>query len=313
MQNLHRRRVRGFTLIELLVVIAIIAVLIALLLPAVQQAREAARRTQCKNNLHNLAIAAHNYHDVYSTFMPGSIGPMNGPGNFPVGWRDPQYGVDLPWGHFGWPVPLLPYVEGAPLYNTIDLSKPAYVRTIKENGVERGPAGDIANEPASRMMPKVFVCPSAHRVQPEVEFKDYGINGGSGACCPERNFTSRGVGYLNSRIRFGDIIDGSSTTILFIEYTHWANHSWIREGDGSNPFFFVHHTSEGYVTCCEHNGVVTPPNANIFNDRGAVSPHVGGVHCALADGSARFLSENIDGNLYRDLFTRDGHEVIGEW
>lgn len=303
----------AFTLIELLVVIAIIAVLIALLLPAVQQAREAARRTQCRNNLHNLGIAAHNYHDVFNTFMPGSFGPTNGPQNFPAGWSDPVHGAGVPLGHFGWPVPLLPYVEGAAVYNTIDLSKPAYVRTLKENGNERGPLGDVANLPASKLMPKVFICPSAERVHPEVEFKDYGINGGSGECCPERNYSSRGMGYLNSRVRFAEVVDGTSSTILFIEFAHWANHSFILERDGSNPFFFVHHASQGYVTCCEHNGSVSPPNANIYNDRGAVSAHEGGVHATMADGSARFMSENIDGNVYRNLFTRNGNEVIGEF
>ncbi|MCA9081116.1 MAG: DUF1559 domain-containing protein [Planctomycetaceae bacterium] len=306
-------RSRGFTLIELLVVIAIIAILIALLLPAVQQAREAARRTQCRNNLHNLAIAAHNYHDVFQQFPPGSMGPMNGPENFPAGWHDPTYGAALPLGHFGWPVPLLPYVEAAALHNTIDTSQPAYVRTVKEYGSERGPFGSLVNEPASRMMPRVFVCPSAHRTQPENEFKDYAINGGTGECCPDRNFTSKGMGHVNSSIKFADVADGTSNTILFIEFTHWANHSFIAEGDGANPFFFVHHTSEGYVTCCEHDGSLSPPNANIFNDRGAVSPHEGGVCAALTDGSVRFLSENIDGNTYRHLFTRRGREPIGEY
>jgi len=308
-----RRYKSGFTLIELLVVIAIIAILIALLLPAVQQAREAARRTQCRNNLHNLAIAAHNYHDVYNAFMPGSMGPMNGPSSFPAGWSDPVHGSSVPLGHFGWPVPLLPFVEATALHQTIDISKPAYVRTLKEFGTERGPLGNIANEPASRMMPRVFVCPSADRTQPENEFKDYGINGGTGACCPERNFASNGIGFVNSNIGFAEVADGTSTTFMFLEFTHWANHSYILERDGSNPFFFVHHASQGYVTCCEHDGTLSPPNADIPNDRGAVSPHTGGLHAAMVDGSARFVTENIDGNVYRHLFSRNGKEPVGEF
>jgi len=311
--RLATKRRDGFTLIELLVVIAIIAILVALLLPAVQQAREAARRTQCRNNMHNLALAIHNYHDVFQQIVPGSMGPMNSFGNFPVGWRDPSYGAGLPWGHFGWPVPLLPYLEQASLHARIDTSRPAWCRTIKEFGIERGPAGDTANQFAATSMPKVFVCPSADRTQPETEFKDYAINGGSGECCPDRNNTSRGVAHVNSSIRLDDIKDGTSSTFLLLEFVHWANHSYIHERDGANPFFFVHHTSEGYVTCCEHNGTLSPPNANIFNDRGSNSAHEGGVFVALCDGSVRFITENIDFAVYRGLFTVRGTEVIGEF
>ncbi|MEZ6123321.1 MAG: DUF1559 domain-containing protein [Planctomycetaceae bacterium] len=303
----------GFTLIELLVVIAIIAILIALLLPAVQQAREAARRTQCRNNMHNIAIAIHNYHDVFNQIVPGSMGPMNSFGSFPAGWNDPSYGAGVPWGHFGWPAPLLPYLEQANLYARIDFSKPAYCRTIKEYGTERGPAGDLANQYAATNMPPVFVCPSADRTQPENEFKDYAMNGGSGECCPERNNASKGVAFVNSSVRLDDIKDGTSNTFLLLEFVHWANHSFIYERDGANPFFFVHHTSEGYVTCCEHDGTLSPPNANIFNDRGSNSAHEGGVFAAMSDGAVRFVTENIDFGIYRALFTIRGNEVIGEF
>lgn len=113
--NLRKNRVRGFTLIELLVVIAIIAILIALLLPAVQQAREAARRTQCKNNLKQLGLALHNYHDVFNTFPPnGANAPSQGPscgGRFNQSW--------LSWSGMAM---LLPYIEQANIYNQINFS-----------------------------------------------------------------------------------------------------------------------------------------------------------------------------------------------
>ena len=95
---------RGFTLIELLVVIAIIAILIALLLPAVQQAREAARRSQCKNNMKQIGLALHNYHDVYNTFPPGYVGQTD-------------VSILAGYGLWSWSALILPYIDQAPLYN----------------------------------------------------------------------------------------------------------------------------------------------------------------------------------------------------
>lgn len=108
MQQISLTRKRGFTLIELLVVIAIIAILIALLLPAVQQAREAARRSTCKNNLKQIGIALHNYHDTHSVLPPGVL-------MFDDGSGDPD--PDL--GNWGWNTFLLPYIDQAPLYNQL--------------------------------------------------------------------------------------------------------------------------------------------------------------------------------------------------
>ncbi len=104
----------GFTLVELLVVIAIIGILIALLLPAVQAAREAARRSQCTNNLKQLSLAMHNYHDTFGVFPPGSLGDPAWTGNYNI--------YD---GHFGWPVFILPFVEQQALHERIDFNKRA--------------------------------------------------------------------------------------------------------------------------------------------------------------------------------------------
>src|SRR5688572_17487540 len=238
---------RGFTLIELLVVIAIIAVLIALLVPAVQKVRESAARTQCANNLKQIVLAAHNYLDKAYHFPPGSKGPMNGT-SFPPPFRDPSVG-DLPWGHFSWAAEILPFLEQTDLYNSIDFAKPAYVETLIENGANRGPAGDPVNKPAALNTPAVFVCPSAHRVTANGTQKDYAINGGTGACCLERTASGMvGMGFVNSKVRPKEVTDGTSNTLLFAELAHFANHSWLDPEKGSNPFFFVHHASEGYVT-----------------------------------------------------------------
>lgn len=136
---------RGFTLIELLVVIAIIATLIALLLPAVQQAREAARRSQCKNNLKQIGIALHNYHDTHSTFPAGyfSYGTSNGAG---PAWAeiDPDTWDAAP--GWTWSAMLLPYLDQAPLYNALDVNRPCW---------------DLANAGAAQTKLSVFLCPTA--------------------------------------------------------------------------------------------------------------------------------------------------------
>jgi prepilin-type N-terminal cleavage/methylation domain-containing protein/prepilin-type processing-associated H-X9-DG protein len=322
-----RRRCPGFTLIELLVVIAIIGILIALLLPAVQKVREAANRSSCQNNLKQISLAVHNYHDSYGRMPPGSFGPMNPDGSFPRGWCDPMGGCGLPWGHFGWPAAILPYVEAENLYKTMDFSVPAYAESIPEqsdwahNG-ERGPVRPNANTFAALNMPKIFVCPSAHRassnpahrVQPPTEFKDYGINGGTGACCPERTQQGMdGVGFVNSKLNFAAITDGTSTTFLFLEFAHFGNHSWVPYDWGANQFFWIHHPSQGYVTSSEHDGSPRPPNDTHWNGRAAHSQHPSGVNASWVDGHVGWISNNIDFRTYRAMFSRASGEVVGEY
>ncbi len=306
---MRSRRLRGFTLIELLVVIAIIAVLVALLLPAVQQAREASRRSQCGNNLKQILTAIHNYEETYKMFPPGSIGPMNGPGSFPTGWCDPSLGCGLPWGHFSWSALILPMLEQTSVYESINFSVPAYTFSIIENGAQRGPAGNTANQTAADSMPKVFVCPSTPRVQPERQMKDYGINGGSGNCCPERTPAGAdGLAYVNSSVRFRDVTDGSSNTFAVLELSHTANHSWLDRNRGSNPFLWVHHASQGYV-----QGHPTDlPDTNIYNNRAANGHHNVGIQAVLLDGHFRMITDNVHMPLYRGLFTIAGNEVFND-
>jgi prepilin-type N-terminal cleavage/methylation domain-containing protein len=315
---------RGFTLVELLVVIAIIGILIALLLPAVQAAREAARRTQCSNNLKQLALGVHLYHDAHQVLVPGSIGPVNRFGIVPQGWRDPKV-VGYPFGHFGWPAVILPYIEQQNLYDRIDFSKPAYAESVPEDPIggladaskERGPAGDLVNQFAADHQPPIFVCPSVERVKPETQFKDYAINGGTGACCPDRAWFPEqiaemdGVAYVNGYIPIAHITDGTSNTFLFLELKHSASHSWALEGLGCNQFFFVHHISQGYVNAEYHPGTVKfPPNSLQYDTRGAFGDHPGGITVALCDGQVTFVSDYVDFTVYRAMFTRAGGEPV---
>jgi type II secretory pathway pseudopilin PulG len=304
-------------LIELLVVIAIVAVLIGLLLPAVQKVREAANRSACANNLHQMVLAAHLYVDARGALPPGSFGPMIGNNQFPAGWCDPVGGCGLPWGHFGWPAALLPYLEQDNLYKTMDFNVPAYSESIPEESAwsptgDRGPAvvsfngNPNPNITAANNMPRVFVCPSARRVKPATQFKDYGINGGTGsACCPERTSAGMdGVAWVNSKVRLADIADGTSNTFLFLEFVHYGVHSWIPEGDGANQFFWVHHPSQGYA---EGNA---PPNNTGYNTRGPHSAHPGGVQAVMADGRLVWVGDHINDTVYKALFTRRGGEVV---
>ena len=313
---------RGFTLIELLVVIAIIAVLIGLLLPAVQKVREAAARSQCGNNLHQLVVAAHHYNDVHKRLPPGSVDPENPDSHGgPFNPGDPWYGNGIPWGHISWAAVLLPYLEGDDLFKTMDFSQPAYADDIGEESgdgtgmtTNRGPAVGGTTNPnsiAARNMPTVFVCPSAAGFPVKYSntmYKDYGINGGTNeVCCPERTQSGHdGVAFLNSKVRIEDIKDGASNTFLFLEFAHYANRSWTAYGDGTNQFIWVHHPSQGYVTCD------TPPNSTDFNNRAAHGPHQpGGVQGAMCDGRVIWVENGIDfTHVYTALFTRSGGEVV---
>ncbi len=215
MRSLRRRN--GFTLIELLVVIAIIAVLIGLLLPAVQQAREAARRTQCQNNLKQLGIALHNYHDALRTFPP-NLTPGGTAYNYAKG---------------GWGVlaHLNPYLEQTNVYNLMNLTLPTYVQTGP--GVYVFAGGDVNTQKAVQTVVPLFLCPSDVGRPVDGGYglttmgpTNYCANQGSGVDTFNGDVAQNGsplnadgVFFADSRVRVSDIQDGTSNTAAFSEST----------------------------------------------------------------------------------------------
>ena len=304
---------RGFTLIELLVVIAIIAILIALLLPAVQQAREAARRTQCKNNLMNVCLALHNYMMAHEVLPPGSqnaTGPIvSGPSAAGQTDADPAAGtVDAaapavagPRGyHMSWTTQILPYLEQQNAYNKIDFTKSVY---------------DTANEPVRKHTVVTFLCPSDPGVSPSG-----GITLGNYRGCHHDqeaaiDVDQNGVLFLNSAVRYENITDGSTTTILIGEASLQTNSTlgWMSGTRATlrNTGTSINSVMKALRT--QGPGAVPPEDANPAAVGGFSSYHTGGAHFGMADGSVRFLSENITMNVFGYLGNRRDGEMVDDF
>jgi prepilin-type processing-associated H-X9-DG protein len=307
--------------VELLIVIAMISALVGLLLPAVQRVREVAKRTSCANNLHQLALAARNYESIYGCLPSGSKGPMNPDGTFPYPWYDLVNGPAYPWGHFGWPVLLLPYLEQDTLYRQIDFTVPAFAISVPfSDGLDRGPAGDPTNSFAATHMPKVFSCPSAHRAKSRDQFKDFAINFGSGMTLghhqlgPERSpVPLDGLAWVNSHVELKDITDGLSSTIFIIESANFSSHNGIPTDVGSNQFFWIDLNAAGYAASSDADGTPAPPNSTTFSNRGAHSDHPKGVQAVMVDGHVIWIPNSVDFTVYQALFTRAGGEVVPDF
>lgn len=331
-----RRPRQGFTLIELLVVIAIIAILIALLLPAVQQAREAARRSQCKNNMKQLGLAMHNYHDAHSTF--------------PIGAQFPRHKGN-------WRSRILPFLDQAPLYSQLSANEPT------------GTAGYTSKQTAAAankfigsyailngLSVSVYHCPSSAKpssynpTSPTMNNAESGQvhsyvgvagsapdpAGGTGACSPDLSnsrgmMCENGLLFPNGVARMRDVTDGTSNTLIIAEQSGLVNNvsdisanyeggwnGWYNSAarpsqltSADTGFFGAGTTTLRYAI----NSRTTPLGAAITYGHNTIinSFHVGGTHGLLADGSVQFFSENMDLPTLLRIGAKNDGQVVGEY
>ncbi len=330
---MSRRRV-GFTLIELLVVIAIIAILIALLLPAVQQAREAARRTQCKNNLKQIGLALHNYHDVHKLFPGSSYCPPNtttSPGMTTIGHCH------------SYAEAILPFIEQAPLFNQIDfnignhqgvnidvlnnkkfatLMCPTdpdagfFVNSREAAYTPGGPAGTVSQgasyKPSAGPM-NLNGCPipiMALGTTPNINCKGTQVG----------RLNDEAYGMFNGGFKCTGLqhaLDGASNTVLFGEVLPVWNSfnmifsSHLQVGSFNLPPNYQRVNPAG----CDKTVIKTARQSTACYQTmaGFMSLHTGGLHVVLGDGAVRFVSDNIDYVTWVGLGDRDDGRVLGEF
>lgn len=334
------RRAKGFTLIELLVVIAIIAVLIALLLPAVQQAREAARRTQCKNNLKQIGLALHNYHDNTNCFPPGNVVPETGTTLRGASWL----------------VRMLPMIDQAAAFNqmvfagtdwTTQNGNPnrnwSVVNTLRVSGLNCPSStlpqvrSQTANSGTTGLGAPATL---SYQTSNYVGIAGSYDNAATGVCCPS---PSTWTGYYRSNyngmivasngtygdarpVRIADAIDGTSNTILVGEQSgpdpscsradkdcrasNYDGGAWSGGAGGDTDWWLNMTVIRSPINSNQGaNGDEQP----YYRHTRITSNHTGGAHLLFSDGSVRFLSNNMDYLTLERLASRNDNAVVGDF
>ena len=333
----------AFTLVELLVVIAIIGILVALLLPAVQAAREAARRMSCSNNSKQLGLALHNYHDTFKVFPANMDGSSNGPNQSGGQWN--QFRISM-----SWIVHTLPFIEQGPLFNQFDFTK--------------DPQGKFVDNPQNRPLRQTVIaglaCPSSphpnplpNRGQIDYEFTagwevsggrtDYKGNmgyvwtgwrdclattspfgtqtaGWVDAGTPASSVPNGGLFFFNGSVKIAQIIDGTANTVAVFEDANWYGGTsntpstaytseygmtglWVAPLGAAN-------TIDGPINAFPPQPTAAGMGYNLRDPRGTnwSSMHPGGGMCTMADGSVQFVTQTIDMNVLKAIASRNGGE-----
>ncbi len=328
-QSVKSTRRSAFTLVELLVVIAIIGILIALLLPAVQQAREAARRMQCSNNLRQVGLACHNYHDTYGTFAPGRlVYDNNGTAVDSTGSSTTIV--------TGFLAMILPYVEQGNLQELYD---------------SRFSIDDPANQAAANVPVETYLCPSSPGNRTMNLYTGWNMGWGIGVDELDPNLTGivtdyqgvRGIHVIDSSgnytdanskagilsenaTSFKDITDGTTNTILLYEMAgksdNWINGKktaidngniqfyWYGPWIGNNAVMIWNYSQDGTA---RGNGSNNTHYINVNNEAAPYSFHPGVVNMMLADGSTRTVTETIDRFTFYNLTMKADGNVVGDY
>ena len=299
--NLQRQL--GFTLIELLVVVAIIGIVVGLLLPAVQAAREAARRMQCQSHLKQIGLALHNYHSARKSFPPGYVSRFDATGN--------DTGPGWGWGSF-----ILPQLEASPLFGRINFNV----------GIEHP-----ANEVARLERVSTFLCPSDPAPDRwQTAKRDLATGNFVSNICEvasanyvgmfgtfEPGVGGDGIFFRNQTVGMRDILDGSSKTLMVGERSFdLGEATWTGAVTGA---VIVPDGSDGVGTgppesassmILGHSGDGYSPSERRSHVNQFYSHHVGGVHFLFGDGHVSFLANSLDYRVYQSLTTRAGGETV---